>query len=39
MLGGALDPLSKGIGPDQLRIRELLRRLGNQADGIDASLR
>lgn len=28
VLGGALDPLS-GIGPDQLRIRELLSRIGN----------
>ena len=28
VLGGALDPLS-GIGPDQLRIRELLTRLGS----------
>jgi recombination protein RecR len=27
VLGGALDPLS-GIGPDQLRIRELLSRIG-----------
>jgi recombination protein RecR len=27
VLGGALDPLS-GIGPDQLRIRELLTRMG-----------
>jgi len=27
VLGGALDPLS-GIGPDQLRIRELLARIG-----------
>lgn len=36
VLGGALDPLS-GIGPDQLRIRELLRRLGNQEDGVDVS--
>jgi len=27
VLGGALDPLS-GVGPDQLRIRELLARLG-----------
>ncbi len=36
VLGGALDPLS-GIGPDQLRIRELLRRLGNQADGVDVT--
>jgi recombination protein RecR len=29
VLGGALDPLS-GIGPDQLRIRELLSRIGGQ---------
>jgi len=36
VLGGALDPLG-GIGPDQLRIRELLRRLGNQEDGVDVS--
>jgi len=36
VLGGALDPLS-GIGPDQLRIRELLARIGNQQDGIDVS--
>ncbi|KAA0024509.1 recombination mediator RecR [Antrihabitans cavernicola] len=34
VLGGALDPLS-GVGPDQLRIRELLARIGNQEDGID----
>lgn len=27
VLGGALDPLS-GIGPEQLRMRELLRRIG-----------
>jgi recombination protein RecR len=27
VLGGALDPLS-GIGPDQLRVRQLLQRLG-----------
>ncbi|GAA0509719.1 recombination protein RecR [Saccharopolyspora subtropica] len=27
VLGGALDPLS-GIGPDQLRVRELLARIG-----------
>jgi recombination protein RecR len=33
VLGGALDPLS-GIGPDQLRIRELLTRIGTPtADG------
>ncbi|GAA3947477.1 recombination mediator RecR [Gordonia caeni] len=36
VLGGALDPLS-GIGPDQLRIRELLQRLANQADGVDVT--
>lgn len=36
VLGGALDPLS-GVGPDQLRIRELLGRIGNQADGIDVA--
>ncbi|RSM73889.1 recombination protein RecR [Kibdelosporangium aridum] len=29
VLGGALDPLS-GIGPDQLRIRQLLTRIGEQ---------
>jgi recombination protein RecR len=29
VLGGALDPLS-GIGPDQLRVRELLQRIGGQ---------
>jgi recombination protein RecR len=33
-LGGALDPLS-GIGPDQLRIRELLTRIGERVDGVD----
>ncbi len=36
VLGGSLDPLS-GIGPEQLRIRELMARLGNQADGVDVS--
>ncbi|WP_040788019.1 recombination mediator RecR [Nocardia paucivorans] len=36
VLGGALDPLS-GVGPDQLRIRELLARIGNQADGVDVT--
>ncbi|WP_040832937.1 recombination mediator RecR [Nocardia brevicatena] len=36
VLGGALDPLS-GVGPDQLRIRELLGRIGNQTDGIDVT--
>ena len=36
VLGGALDPLS-GVGPDQLRIRELLTRVGNQEDGVDVS--
>src|ERR1700742_1598508 len=34
VLGGALDPLS-GIGPEQLRIRELLNRIGQQVDGVD----
>jgi recombination protein RecR len=29
VLGGALDPMG-GIGPDQLRVRELLRRIGGQ---------
>jgi recombination protein RecR len=33
VLGGALDPLS-GIGPDQLRIRELLTRMGAVVDGV-----
>lgn len=36
VLGGALDPLS-GIGPEQLRIRELLARIGNQQDGVDVT--
>ncbi|QNG21012.1 recombination protein RecR [Rhodococcus triatomae] len=36
VLGGSLDPLS-GIGPDQLRIRELLARIGNQQDGVDVA--
>lgn len=36
VLGGALDPLS-GVGPDQLRIRELLARIGNQDDGVDVT--
>lgn len=36
VLGGALDPLS-GVGPDQLRIRELLVRVGNQDDGVDVA--
>ena len=34
VLGGALDPLS-GIGPDQLRIRQLLNRIGERIDGVD----
>ncbi|HEY2192999.1 MAG TPA: recombination mediator RecR [Actinomycetospora sp.] len=29
VLGGALDPMG-GVGPDQLRVRELLRRIGGQ---------
>lgn len=36
VLGGALDPLN-GVGPDQLRIRELLMRVGNQDDGVDVA--
>ena len=36
VLGGSLDPMN-GIGPEQLRVRELLRRLGNQADGVDVT--
>ncbi|WP_182347356.1 recombination mediator RecR [Tomitella gaofuii] len=34
VLGGALNPLD-GIGPDQLRVRELLQRLGGAAPGPD----
>ncbi|HEY4017877.1 MAG TPA: recombination mediator RecR [Pseudonocardiaceae bacterium] len=34
VLGGALDPLS-GIGPDQLRIRQLLTRIGSSTDGVE----
>jgi len=34
VLGGALDPLS-GVGPEQLRIRELLSRIGERVDGVD----
>lgn len=36
VLGGALDPLS-GVGPDQLRIRELLTRMGAVTDGVSIS--
>ncbi|EHK83272.1 recombination mediator RecR [Rhodococcus pyridinivorans] len=36
VLGGALDPLN-GVGPDQLHIRELLTRIGNQEGGVDVS--
>lgn len=36
VLGGALDPLN-GVGPDQLHIRGLLTRIGNQEDGVDVS--
>jgi recombination protein RecR len=36
VLGGALDPLS-GIGPDQLRIRELLTRMGAADNGVSIS--
>lgn len=31
VLGGALDPLA-GVGPDQLRVRELLKRIGGVGD-------
>jgi recombination protein RecR len=34
VLGGALDPLS-GIGPEQLRIRELLNRLRERVDDVE----
>jgi recombination protein RecR len=34
VLGGALDPLS-GVGPDQLRIRELLNRIGEKVDDVE----
>lgn len=34
VLGGALDPLA-GIGPDQLRIRELLARIGGSGPATD----
>ena len=30
MLGGAIDPIN-GIGPEQLRLRELLKRLGGSS--------
>lgn len=36
VLGGALDPLS-GIGPEQLRVRELLNRVGQRIDGVDVA--
>ena len=36
VLGGALDPLS-GVGPEQLRIRELLNRIGERVDGVDVA--
>ena len=36
VLGGALDPLS-GIGPDQLRIRQLLNRIGERVDGVEVT--
>ncbi len=36
VLGGALNPLD-GIGPDQLRVRELLQRLGSAAPGPDGA--
>jgi recombination protein RecR len=33
VLGGALDPLA-GVGPDQLRVRELMARIGDTVDGV-----
>ena len=36
VLGGALDPLS-GVGPEQLRIRELLNRIGQRVVGVDVA--
>ena len=36
VLGGALDPLS-GVGPDQLRIRQLLSRIGDRQDGVEVT--
>lgn len=36
VLGGALDPLS-GVGPDQLRIRELLTRISRQKGADDVT--
>src|ERR1700746_3434398 len=36
VLGGALDSLS-GVGPDQLRVRELLNRIGERVDGEDVA--
>ena len=36
VLGGALDPLS-GVGPDQLRIRELLTRISRQRGADDVT--
>jgi recombination protein RecR len=34
VLGGALDPLS-GIGPEQLRVRQLLARIGARDNGVE----
>ncbi|CAM3834701.1 MULTISPECIES: recombination mediator RecR [Tsukamurella] len=36
VLGGALNPI-KAIGPDKLRIRELLVRLGTVVDGVEVA--
>ena len=33
VLGGALNPLA-GVGPDRLRVKELLTRLGTTVDGV-----
>ena len=34
VLGGVISPLD-GVGPDQLRIRELLSRIGERVDDVD----
>lgn len=36
VLGGSLDPLN-GIGPGELRIADLLRRVGQTVDGVEVS--
>ena len=36
VLHGAISPL-QGVGPEQLRIRELLNRIGERVDGVDVA--